>query len=392
MPLGQTYDAIVIGAGPAGSAAALLLARQGVQVLLVDKSEFPRQKVCGSCFNQLSLQLLESFGLAPALKSLAVELRRFHLRTASSHLNLSLEKSVAVSRASLDNAIVEYGKNCGVEFLDNCSARVEFDTQDEFRIVQLRLNDEHAHVKARLVIVADGLAGRALEKFPGLTPHIERGSRVGAGVIIDTAPEFYERGIIYMSAQKHGYVGAVRLQDNSLDLAGAFDLDFLREAGSPARAATLIMQQSGMPIAETFVKAAWHGTPPLTRVRTRKAAERVFVIGDAASYAEPLTGEGISWALLSAAAVLPFAVKSLKRWSPDLVPEWEREFRTMVSHRQSNSAKLAKLLRSPILTELVVQALRLPFASALLMNYMDRPSRQWRLSVEASPALEEVLR
>ncbi|MCA1852304.1 MAG: FAD-dependent oxidoreductase, partial [Beggiatoa sp.] len=59
----RVWDVIVIGAGPAGSSAARLLARAGRSVLLVDKSSFPRYKVCGSCLNGRVLSALEAVGL-----------------------------------------------------------------------------------------------------------------------------------------------------------------------------------------------------------------------------------------------------------------------------------------------------------------------------------------
>lgn len=68
---GETYDAVVIGAGPSGSFAALLLARAGHRVLQVERQRFPRAKVCGCCLNQRAQQLLDRAGLLQGLRSLA---------------------------------------------------------------------------------------------------------------------------------------------------------------------------------------------------------------------------------------------------------------------------------------------------------------------------------
>ena len=60
----RSWDAVVVGAGPAGSVAARELARRGVSVLLVDKATFPRAKVCGCCLNAAALDTLAKIGLA----------------------------------------------------------------------------------------------------------------------------------------------------------------------------------------------------------------------------------------------------------------------------------------------------------------------------------------
>ncbi|MBC7734992.1 MAG: FAD-dependent monooxygenase, partial [Bacteriovorax sp.] len=56
------FDAVIVGAGPSGSAAAILLARAGWAVALVEKQAFPRRKVCGECIAASNLPLLHALG------------------------------------------------------------------------------------------------------------------------------------------------------------------------------------------------------------------------------------------------------------------------------------------------------------------------------------------
>lgn len=69
-PPAENWDVVVIGAGPAGSLAALLLARSGHQVLLLERQKFPRAKVCGCCLNQRAQLLLQRADLLTGLRNL----------------------------------------------------------------------------------------------------------------------------------------------------------------------------------------------------------------------------------------------------------------------------------------------------------------------------------
>src|SRR5450631_2851045 len=78
--LRTNFDAVVVGAGPAGSTAAILLARAGWAVALVERQRFPRRKVCGECIAASNLPLLETLGIGAAFAAAAgAELHRVAL-------------------------------------------------------------------------------------------------------------------------------------------------------------------------------------------------------------------------------------------------------------------------------------------------------------------------
>lgn len=97
----------------------------------------------------------------------------------------------------------------------------------------------------------------------------------------------------------------------------------MRADGGLGRAAARLVREAGWPAPELFAELSWRGTPALTRRRTRISEERVFVLGDAAGYVEPFTGEGMAWALASGAAVAPLAARAVGEWRPELAPMGE---------------------------------------------------------------------
>ena len=100
------FDAVIIGAGPAGSSAAILLARAGWSVALVEKQRFPRRKVCGECIAASNLPLLDALGIGPEFARLAgFELRRVALMRGSETIFAPLPAAEA--------AIHQYGRALG---------------------------------------------------------------------------------------------------------------------------------------------------------------------------------------------------------------------------------------------------------------------------------------
>jgi flavin-dependent dehydrogenase len=372
------WDAAVVGAGPAGALAARELARRGRAVLLVDREPFPRWKVCGCCLSARALGTLAGVGLAglPG-RCGAVALRQVRLAAAGCRAAVPLPGGVALSRQRLDAALVEAAVRSGACFLPATRA-VGLDRSPEGRVLFLRSGERRAGVRARLVLMAHGL-GCVPPGEPGFRVRTTAAARVGAGAIVAEAPDFYGPGTIFLACGRGGYLGLVRLEDGRLDLAAACDVGWLRRAGGPGRAAAALLDEVGWPAVPGLATAAWRGTPRLTRRLVPAAAERVFVLGDAAGYVEPFTGEGMAWALASAVALAPLADRALRGWSATLAGEWDRLYRRTVVGRQAACRVTAELLRHPTLVRAVLRLLAAaPALAAPLLRHLNAPTRAER--------------
>jgi flavin-dependent dehydrogenase len=351
------WDVVVIGAGPAGAMAARQLARLGKSVLLVDKAQFPRWKVCGCCLNARALAGLDAVGLGGLVgRCEAVPLENVELAAAKGQVSLPFSGGVALSREALDAALVQAAIEAGVSFLSGVCAALGNHGQPA-RSVVLRQETQRREASARLVLVAVGLAGLAARGQESLTAVANEGSRIGAGVVADRAPGFYRDGTVYMACGSGGYLGLVRREDGRLNLAAAFDVGRVREAGGLGPAATTILDEVGWPQIYDLARLGWRGTPALTCRARSVAGERVLVLGDAAGYIEPFTGEGMAWALATGAAVAPLACRAVDSWGPESAKEWATCYASVVRRHQRLCRLAAWALRRPALVRTLVGGL-----------------------------------
>ena len=339
------WDVAVIGAGVGGALAAREIAKLGSRVLLIDQSAFPRQKTCGDCLNHAALTVLERAGLGALPRRLGGRaIHRLRLAYGGMQAEFPLDEGISVSRAELDAALVGAAVESGSDFLPETSAHLGASSY-ESRTLMLRQKDRVASVQARAVVVAAGLGNSCIARSDEFISRRSRHTRVGAGAITMNYPGHYAPGAIYMSVGRRGYVGAVCIENGGLNLAGAFDPEVLH-GRSPAAAVAEILQEAGVPAIPDLNELAWKGTPPLTCRTFPLAAERVFLIGDAAGYIEPFTGEGMAWALSSGAAVAPIAARAAAEWQPALIREWSKLFFRIVRRRQWICRGMAATLRS----------------------------------------------
>jgi flavin-dependent dehydrogenase len=370
----RPWRALVIGAGPAGATAARELARRGLDVLLVDRAAFPRWKVCGCCLNGNALATLERIGLGDLPRRYAAsQLADMRLSANRREARVALG-GVSLSRETFDAALVTEALGEGVAFLPGTTATLA-EIRSTHRFVRLANKGTEVRAEAKVVLAADGLGGALLARAGENVAPPEPGARIGAGTVSAAASDFYRRGTIYMTCGAGGYLGLVRLEDGRLDLAAAFDASGLRRAGGPGPAATQLLDAAGWPSPPDLAQLPWRGTLALTRQARQLAAERLFVLGDAAGYVEPFTGEGIAWALASGVAVAPLAAHGASAWRPELKREWAARYRRVVSRRQAVCRAAAAVLRHPLLTGAAVAVLaRFPALATPFVRHLNRSS------------------
>jgi flavin-dependent dehydrogenase len=360
---GRVRDVVVVGAGPAGAMSALLLARAGLDVLLVERRSFPRYKVCGGYLNAHALAALERAGLAGEIEVTgAAPIAAIRIHRARSRATIPLPPGRSVSRAAFDALLVRSAVAAGVFFLPETMATIAGKTGDadgDTRRVILQRARRSAEASGRVVVVADGLGHPSLRGSPGLGEQVARRSRLGLGAVLEPGAAKIAPGAIEMVVGRSGYAGLSETGDGRVNIAAAVDAASLRTPGGAADAVASLLRGADLdPDIPAIRRADWHGTLPLTRTIARPAGRRLFVLGDAAGYVEPFTGEGMAWALTGAEALVPFVAKSVGAWRSTLAEEWIAAHRSVVVREQRWCRALARALRRPWFVTLAVALLR----------------------------------
>lgn len=345
----RLWDVVVIGAGPAGSLAAQQIAARGLRVLLADRAAFPRDKVCGGCLNQRALAALDRAGLAGLARDAGARpLHAFRAACGNATATVLLPGGAAISRARFDQALMHAAESAGATFFDACTARPQQRTDRGWRIA-LQSRAEAVEVETRTCIVATGLNRESLRPFPGVRVQRRRNARIGAGALLETGHDLYEPGTIYMAVAQGGYAGLVRVEGGRLNVAAALDPGFVREAGGPGPATAAVLRAANFPVPESLEAGVWRGTPPLTRRVQPRAGDRFLIVGDAAGYVEPFTGEGMAWAFDTAIAAARLVEEHVDAWTPETATAWERQQAACVGRSQRRCRVIAAGLRHPVL-------------------------------------------
>jgi geranylgeranyl reductase family protein len=347
----------VVGAGPAGTAAAITLARLGRQVVLVDKATFPRDKCCGDGLTTAALRLLEDLGLDPAtvpswepVKEAVVEVpngRRVGLPLPAT----SSQFAASARRTDLDAALVGLAVAAGAEVIEGRSVSNVASVAGR-AAVGLNLDDGRS-LRARYVIAADGMWS-PVRKALGLGQAGYLGDWLaGRQYFGGVGPEARKLWVWFEPDIMPGYAWSFPLPGGTANVG----YGVIRCPGSLARglrgqridllARPHIGEILGPDATPIGPWKAWPIPASIGKTVLSGLGGRVLFSGDAARACDPMTGEGIAQALETAG----LAARAIVAAGPDrpaaAATRYERQIRWGLAVDDRLARDLSRILAHP---------------------------------------------
>jgi len=315
-------EVIVVGGGPGGSATAALLVEMGHEVMILDKARFPRHKACSEYVNPGGVAVLERLGVMSEIDALGphrMTAMRVHAPGGRSFLAdydgvEAGRTALGLSRYRLDHVLLRRAEAAGVTVVEGAHVRGLLVEGGAVRGVEVTVDGARQTIRARLVIGADG-----------------RHSVVTRSLGVDAAPTWLRQtGLVAhyrdvsgldrfgeMHVGRGGYGGLAPLEDGLTNVA------FVSPAGRVAGRESGMREYfeagiAGLPrmaerLAGARMEGAVRGVGPMAHRATRVAGDGYLLVGDAASFLDPFTGEGIYAALRAAELAAPVASAALRR-------------------------------------------------------------------------------
>jgi flavin-dependent dehydrogenase len=322
----SNFDVIIAGAGPAGSSAAIHLARNDMRVLLVEQKKFPRAKLCGEFISPECARHFENLGVADAIKisspaaiseTVFYSSRGHHVTIPSTWFGGSA--ALGLSRAVMDRVLLQRARNCGVTVLEGTTITEPIREGHDVRGVKLKTNGHDEEYFAPLTIDATGRAHILSRKLHTGEPK-SKAKLIAFKVHLrntHVAPNACE---IYFYPE--GYGGLSSVEGDISNLCFIISAEqvkrhysnpelIVREMVMKNQRAAYTLERA-QPVSE-WLSASWERFGR----QQPSPANGLLAIGDSAAFIDPFTGSGMLMAFESGELVAEVIVRHRDKLAPN---------------------------------------------------------------------------
>lgn len=327
----EAVDVLVVGGGPAGASTAFWLARAGLRVTLVDRARFPRTKACAEYLSPQASRLLHAMGaLEQVERAGAAQLTGMRIRAPSGaefegqflaeHGYRGFrDRGLALPRYDLDAILLDAARAAGAQVHEGWRL-TDLARAADGRVTGAVGTDSHGvrrTLEAKLVVGADGLRSTVARRL-ALAQRSRLVKRYACVAHFDDVRGIGTAGEMHVAS--NGYVGLADVGHGLTNVALVVPAAVMATADHGAER-FLLQWLAGHPhLAARFVDARIHGavrtSGPFATHAKRAWAPGAALVGDAADFFDPFTGEGIYSALRGGELLAPFAEAAVRAQNP----------------------------------------------------------------------------
>ena len=363
-------DVLIVGAGPAGVAAALTLVASGKDVLIVDKAMFPRDKCCGDGLTTGALRILEMLGFDPSTVPNYQICDEISLRSPSGReIQLDLPNNrdsragqfaAIAPRIELDNALVQHARASGVRIVENCAFVSVARQNSQEVIVHTDSPSEFKEITAKFLIAADGMWSPVRKSLGAAqTSYLGEWHAFRQYVSNVTGPASKRLFVWFEKDLLPGYAWSFPLPNGRANIGfgilrgSKYTVQEMKALWVELLTRPHIASALGQDAALEGRHTAW---PIPARITSAKLfSGRTLFIGDAVCAADTMTGEGIGQALLTGVLAGEAITSSSKYDQYAICKSYARKIKRefFADHRMSFA--LGKVLKNAALTRGVLR-------------------------------------